>query len=445
MLRRLLCSLVVFAFAVSVARPAAAEFPLKDGDIWVMAGDSITAQHLHSNYFEAFCFARYPKLKFGFRNSGVGGHTIPTTLARFRYDVADWKPTVVSVELGMNDQGSTPTDRFIANMDKMISEILLIEARPVILTASPVNDGTAPPKTGPRNARLNEYADALKKLAAEKKLPFADQFHPLVGLWAKNKPRELQATLNRDIGTLLQTEGVEGKEHLQAYLAVQAKQPQQPVSMQGDPVHPGPNGQLMMAAELLKGLGAEPLVGSAVLDAGGEIVEVKGCAVTDVKASGDTLTFMRQDEALPFPIPDGTVDVLPLNPTIEELSKYTLQVKGLKDGTYVIKIDDVPLGRTFTGDELRNGLNLTAAVHIPPAPVARANPVLLQTQAIYAAVGTKAGLVGQWRGLSQQTFLSNADNKARLDALADAVKAADEKIRAAAQPKKHRFEVSPTK
>ena len=26
-----------------------------------MAGDSITAQHLHSNYFEAFCFARYPQ------------------------------------------------------------------------------------------------------------------------------------------------------------------------------------------------------------------------------------------------------------------------------------------------------------------------------------------------------------------------------------------------
>ena len=62
----------------SVAR---AEFPLKDNDIWVMAGDSITAQHLHSNYFEAFCFARYPELKFAFRNSGVGGHTTPSTLA----------------------------------------------------------------------------------------------------------------------------------------------------------------------------------------------------------------------------------------------------------------------------------------------------------------------------------------------------------------------------
>ena len=108
---RRLSVLIVLATALHVASTSAqAEFPLKDGDIWVMAGDSITAQHLHTNYFEAFCFARYPSLKFSFRNSGVGGHTIPTTLARFDYDIAGWQPTVVSVELGMNDQGGTPTE-----------------------------------------------------------------------------------------------------------------------------------------------------------------------------------------------------------------------------------------------------------------------------------------------------------------------------------------------
>ena len=87
----------LLALALTTAPSPAADpkFPLKDGDVWVMAGDSITALHLHSNYFEAFCYARYPKLKFAFRNSGVGGHTIPSTLARFDYDVAAWKPTVV--------------------------------------------------------------------------------------------------------------------------------------------------------------------------------------------------------------------------------------------------------------------------------------------------------------------------------------------------------------
>src|SRR5262245_38050271 len=122
--------LLLATFVSSLAN--AADFPLHDGDLWVMAGDSITAQHLPSNYFEAFCFARYPQMKFAFRNSGVSGHTIPTTLARFEYDIAAWKPTIVSVELGMNDSGGTDTEKFIANMGTMVGRIRAIGARPVI-------------------------------------------------------------------------------------------------------------------------------------------------------------------------------------------------------------------------------------------------------------------------------------------------------------------------
>ena len=104
--RKSLFLIVLVLASLAATVQTKADFPLQDGDVWVMAGDSITAQHLHSNYFEAFCFARYPQLKFAFRNSGVGGHTIPSTLARFEYDIAAWKPTVVSVELGMNDKGA---------------------------------------------------------------------------------------------------------------------------------------------------------------------------------------------------------------------------------------------------------------------------------------------------------------------------------------------------
>src|SRR4051812_4808862 len=155
-----------------------------------MAGDSITAQHLHSNYFEAFCFARYPKLTFAFRNSGVGGHTIPSTLARFDYDVAAWKPTVVSVELGMNDSGGTPTDQFVKNMGTMVERIKGIKARPVILSASPVNDGTSMAKLTGRNVQLSEFSKALEGFSAKQEIPYADQFHALVDVWGKNKPRE---------------------------------------------------------------------------------------------------------------------------------------------------------------------------------------------------------------------------------------------------------------
>ena len=80
---RLLILAIAFWTSAEHAVRAADKFPLREGDTWLMVGDSITAQHLHSNYFEAFCFARYPKTTFRFRNSGVGGDTIPRVLARF--------------------------------------------------------------------------------------------------------------------------------------------------------------------------------------------------------------------------------------------------------------------------------------------------------------------------------------------------------------------------
>ena len=44
------------------------------------------------------------------------------------------------------------------------------------------------------NARLHDYAFALKEFAAKENAPFADQFHALVDVWGKNKPKEALAT-----------------------------------------------------------------------------------------------------------------------------------------------------------------------------------------------------------------------------------------------------------
>src|SRR5476651_467147 len=124
MFRRLLhAALLAMSLTLPLHAAEPAAFPLKDGDMWVMAGDSITAQKLHSNYFEAFCYARYPQMTFRFRNSGVGGDKITNVLARYDWDVAAWHPTVVSVELGMNDKGQFSTEQYIANMGKLNDRI----------------------------------------------------------------------------------------------------------------------------------------------------------------------------------------------------------------------------------------------------------------------------------------------------------------------------------
>ena len=441
--RWIVAATVLVAMASAVRRTAAAaEFPLKDGDVWVMAGDSITAQHLHSNYFEAFCFARYPNLKFGFRNSGVGGHTIPSTLARFDYDIAAWKPTVVSVELGMNDQGGTPTEKFVANMGTMVERIRSTKARPVILSASPVNNGNTMANLG-GNKRLHEYAVALKEFAGKENIPYADQFHALLDIWGNNKPKEQLANTLGPLKQLAQDDAVAGVEHLRAFLAAQEKSPSRPVSMQGDAVHPGPPGQLMMAAALLKELGADGFVSSATVGADGKLVEAKGCKVDALQAEGGKIAFDRLDERLPFPIPDEARAVLALCPTLLELSQYMLKVTGLKDGSYTLKINDV-LTATLTAKELEAGVNLTA---FGPSPQAKeVNPIVAQGRAVLSAVAIAEGTVEQFRGQSRQAHAPGAapELKERLADMAKRVEAGDEKIREAARPQKLHFEIAPT-
>ncbi len=72
-------------------------WPLRDGTVWVMAGDSITAQRLHTDYMEAFAYARYPQLSFAIRNSGVAGDTYPKVSQRFDATVANFLPTLITV------------------------------------------------------------------------------------------------------------------------------------------------------------------------------------------------------------------------------------------------------------------------------------------------------------------------------------------------------------
>ena len=163
-------------------------FPLKEGDVWSSPATASRPRKLHSNYFEAFCFARYPILKFAFRNSGVGGHTLKSTMDRFSYDIAAWKPTVVSIELGMNDKGGSTVEQYMSNMGKMTEMIRAIKARPVYFTASAVNNGDTMARLG-GNARLHEHVPSPSATPPpSENAPFADQFHGLLDIWGKNKP-----------------------------------------------------------------------------------------------------------------------------------------------------------------------------------------------------------------------------------------------------------------
>ncbi len=54
--RRIAQTAVALGLLIQVTQASAAEpeLKLKDGDVWVISGDSITAQRLHSNFNEAW-------------------------------------------------------------------------------------------------------------------------------------------------------------------------------------------------------------------------------------------------------------------------------------------------------------------------------------------------------------------------------------------------------
>ncbi len=427
----------VFGFGMLVAQ-AQSEFPLKDGDTWVMVGDSITAQHMHSSYFEAFCYARFPKLTFCFRNSGVGGDTIPKVMDRFAWDVAPWNPTVVSVELGMNDQGGFVTDKFMENMNGLVGKIRSINARPVLFSSSPMNNGSPLTKLDPGNARLKEYADALKVFSEKEKIPYSDQFNPLMELWSLNKPRENIANHLIAVRTLLAAQpDMAGAEHAKAFLEVWSKMEKQPISMMGDPVHPGPVGQLTMAATLLTGFKAPGLVSIASVDAkSGTAKESVQCKVENIKTTGENLSFDRLDEALPFPIPDEARPAITVLDSIANLSQYMLTVSGLKADSYDVSIDGVKVA-TVSSAELAKGWNMG---------LLEKGPVADQCRSILSLVRTKGNLVGQWRSVSKAVAKdATQEQKDQLAKILAQVKEADGKIREGAQPKSRHFELVPAK
>ncbi len=106
---------VVWSLILGVGPAARAEgpFAIRDGDRIVFYGDSITDQRLYTTFVETYIVTRFPSMNVAFVHSGWGGDRvtgggggpIDRRLAR---DVFAYKPTVVTVMLGMNDASYRP-------------------------------------------------------------------------------------------------------------------------------------------------------------------------------------------------------------------------------------------------------------------------------------------------------------------------------------------------
>ncbi len=392
---------VLLGFAMPVG---AGEFFFKDGDTVVVMGDSITEQHLYSNYLEAWTLTRFPAYKITFHNVGIGGDTSRGGNGRFVRDVAEYKPTVLTVDFGMNDGGYRAFDKsffdnYMAGLTGIAKQAKAAKLRVAWITPSPVDKNEDGPAIEGYNRTLEKFSEGVKKVADENGGLFVDQFHPCVAV--EDKARAAKPS-NRMGG--------------------------------GDAVHFGPPGQAVMASAILKGLSFPTLVTAVEIDASGKVQKSDNCEITDAAASSGGVKFTQLDQALPF-FPAEAAPILKWSPILRNMNQYTLKVTGLGDGKYDVRLGGKTVAQ-YTDRQLADGVNLAE-------PALKAGPVADQVQAIWNAIKAKNQFNHDkiYRGL----ILNNSRDRSKIESLRAEVAKKDVELQKLRVIAPHTVEVIPAK
>lgn len=426
----------LLAFCSLATGTPAADFLIHDGDRVVFLGDSITEQRLYTTYIEAYALTRHPQWKLWFRNVGWGGDTSwlrqrshPDEAKLFaadeaaqqqmvdnavthglERDVLPLKPTLVTVDFGMNDHSykAFREDIFKAYVRSQTEIAKVLEnhgARVALLTPQPIEDTRPDPDQDVRNQSLRRFSDGLREVAADQHATFVDEFDPYMAILLRERPNNP----NGHVGG-------------------------------GDAVHPGPIGHTVMAWAILKGLGATPMVSRFDIDAPARKSNSEGCRVENLQVSGGNVSFESQDQALPMPIDPRAEPALKLAPILQDLDQYELRIAGLPAGNYELSIDGEPVGKT-TSEQLTQGWNLANQ----PSPITK------QAQRVLDLVFRKNNLYfNRWRNVqlyvfpewarSPETESLQAAELAKLDQQIADVEA---EIESARKPVAHHFEIKP--
>lgn len=360
-MRRVLCLALTAFIACTYLNPVSAQesptppasqepwgllskLELADGDSIVFLGDSITHQRLYTQYVEDYFYTRMPHLRLKLHNAGVGGARAWDALQRFDQDVAAYHPKYVTILLGMNDGTYRAYDdptfqTYRQDMTELLAKIQGIGATAIPMTPTMFDSGAARNPRKPRdpsadmfyNSVLTYYGTWLREVAQRQQLGFVDMWGPLNNLTLEQRKKDPTFT------------------------------------MIPDAVHPGPDGQLVMASAIITDTGLPRSVSTITIDLnakGKQQIRVTGGELTDLQKTADGVSFTWMAKSLPWVVPADAQKGARLLNIGHRLGREALEVHGLAEGKYTLTIDGVDVG-AFPASTLAHHIELQSNEKTP--------------------------------------------------------------------------------
>ena len=355
-MKKLLYAIGLAAAALPVRAQAPVK-PFQAEDRVVFVGNSITEAGAYVSYIYLYYMTHFPGRPIVIMNGGVGGDRAGDIYRRFEYDILAKHPNVIVLTFGMNDtgyfefNGDNADAKTKERIDLSHTEYNKIAARlaqlpavtKIMMASSPYDETSKFSNTnifkGKQKAML-EVANFQEASAKEHNWGFVDLQRPLTAINERLQQKDSTFTL---IGS--------------------------------DRIHPGNAGHLVMAAQFLKnqGLAGKPVAIVHIDAASGKLQQAENCAVSKLAASNNKVSFSYLAQSLPFPIdtvariwgnPQKQADALNWIPFTEEFNQEMLQVKGLAEGDYTLRIDGHEIGH-WPASEFAKGINLALQPETP--------------------------------------------------------------------------------
>jgi lysophospholipase L1-like esterase len=193
---------------------------------WVITGDSITHGLVHTQggrsypeHLHELIRGELERVRDIVINSAISGHRIVDILGDWERRVSSWQPDVVTLMIGTNDMSTggvwpvISADDYAASLHEFVSRVRALGAVPVLQTPPSIDSLNAPER-----ARVAEFADAVRAVAASDDVILVDQLARFTDLGGGGVPWALM----------------------------------------NDPFHPNATGHAALAVELARALGIRP-------------------------------------------------------------------------------------------------------------------------------------------------------------------------------------------